>query len=110
MHCVDLAESFQTHVYLQNLASIQPRTSPLKFVGSREAVTLAPVKFARSPCPGRRAGLFFLGGERQPKRRGDAVPVAGPVREPRGAGAAASRDPTNFRGLVLGCIEAKFCK
>ena len=21
-----------------------------------------------------------------------------------------SRDPTNFRGLVLGCIEAKFCK
>ena len=26
------------------------------------------------------------------------------------AGAAASRDPTNFRGLVLGCIEAKFCK
>ena len=23
---------------------------------------------------------------------------------------ALSRDPTNFRGLVLGCIEAKFCK
>ena len=23
-----------THIYLQNLASIQPRTSPLKFVGS----------------------------------------------------------------------------
>ena len=31
MHCVDLAESFQTHIYLQNLASIHPRTSPLKF-------------------------------------------------------------------------------
>ena len=30
MHCVDLGESFQTHIYLQNLASIQPRTSLLK--------------------------------------------------------------------------------
>ena len=33
MHCVDLVESFQTQIYLQNLASIQPRTSPLKFAG-----------------------------------------------------------------------------
>ena len=38
MHCVDLSESFQTHIYLQNLVSMQPRTSPLKF--------------ARSPPPG----------------------------------------------------------
>ena len=30
MHCVDLGESFQTHIFLQNLVSIQPRTSPLK--------------------------------------------------------------------------------
>ena len=36
VHCVDLGESFPTSIYLQNLASIQPRTSP--------------VKFARSPC------------------------------------------------------------
>ena len=35
MHCVDLGASFPTHIYLQNLASIQPRTSPLKFAGSR---------------------------------------------------------------------------
>ena len=31
VHCIDLGESFQTHIYLQNLASIQPRTSRLKF-------------------------------------------------------------------------------
>ena len=37
VHCVDLGESFPTHIYLQNLASIQPRTSPLKFVGSRDS-------------------------------------------------------------------------
>ena len=31
VHCVDLGESFQTHIYLQRSASIQPRTSPSKF-------------------------------------------------------------------------------
>ena len=36
VHCVDLGESFHMSIYLQNLASIQPRTSL--------------VKFARSPC------------------------------------------------------------
>ena len=35
---MDLGESFQTHIYLQNLASIQPRTSPLKFARSSNAV------------------------------------------------------------------------
>ena len=29
VHCVDLGESFPTYIFLQNLASIQPRTSPL---------------------------------------------------------------------------------
>ena len=31
VHCVDLGESFPTSIYLQNLASIQPRMSPKKF-------------------------------------------------------------------------------
>ena len=34
VHCVDLSESFPTSIYLQNLASIQPRTSPKKFESS----------------------------------------------------------------------------
>ena len=34
MHCVDLGESFPTSAYLQNLASIQPRTSLVKFARS----------------------------------------------------------------------------
>ena len=34
VHCVDLGESFQTHIYLQNLASIQPRTSLVTFARS----------------------------------------------------------------------------
>ena len=36
MHRVDLGESFQTQIYLQNLASIQPRASSLKFAASRD--------------------------------------------------------------------------
>ena len=35
VHCVDLGESFQTHIFLQNLASIQPRSSPVKFALER---------------------------------------------------------------------------
>ena len=34
VHCVDLGESFPTHIFLQNFASIQPRTSPVKFARS----------------------------------------------------------------------------
>ena len=34
VHCVDLGESFPTSIYLQRLASIQPRTSPVKFAGN----------------------------------------------------------------------------
>ena len=36
VHCVDLGDSFATSIYLQNLASWQPRTSPVKFAGGRE--------------------------------------------------------------------------
>ena len=34
VHCVDLGESFPTSIYLQNLASIQPITSLVKFARS----------------------------------------------------------------------------
>ena len=37
VHCVDLGENFPTHILLQNLASIQPRTSPVKFARSSNA-------------------------------------------------------------------------
>ena len=37
MHCVDLGESFPTHILLQNLASIQLLTSPVKFARSPRA-------------------------------------------------------------------------
>ena len=52
MHCVDLGESFPTHIFLQNLASIQPRTSPVKFARSSNAaiaqVTIGVLRAVRT--------------------------------------------------------------
>ena len=59
VHCVDLGESFPTSIYLQNLASIQPRTSLVKFArsprtdppGSRCARTASTHRFpVRAAC------------------------------------------------------------
>ena len=41
VHCVDLGESFPTSIYSQNLASIQPRTSPVKFAQGGPVVAAA---------------------------------------------------------------------
>ena len=56
MHCVDLDESFPTSIYLQNLASIQPRTSPKKFgkTGKRDF----EISFAFTPVR-----AFEIGGQ-----------------------------------------------
>ena len=45
MYFVDLGESFPTHIFFQNLASIQPRTSPVKFaeaIGGGDDAPAAP--------------------------------------------------------------------
>ena len=49
MYYVDLRESFQTHIYLQNLASIQPRTSPATFAAVAGKAPLA----AKAPGAGK---------------------------------------------------------
>jgi hypothetical protein len=40
VHCVDLGESFPTSIYLQNLASIQPRTSLFNFFNFSPALVI----------------------------------------------------------------------
>ena len=53
VHCVDLGESFQTHIHLQNLASTQPSTSPLKFARSSSAPRRRPdARCRRASEPG----------------------------------------------------------
>ena len=91
VHCVDLGESFPTSIYLQNLAWIQPRTSPPKFAVEHWSIALVHgLRTTRSPhallagpprhharaaaphrvLPGPRAVEDFLGHRvRQPERR-----------------------------------------
>ena len=45
VHCVDLGESVPTSIYLQNLASIQPRTSLVKFARSPRTDLRGPINF-----------------------------------------------------------------
>ena len=50
VHCVDLGESFPTHIFLQKLASIQPRTSPVKFARELPAAQFPDMPFpAKTP-------------------------------------------------------------
>ena len=70
VNLVDLVKSFPTHIYLQNLASIQPRTSPLKFV-QRLAGQLRTDDSL--------AGLALRAEERRPLRRAAAQPGSKPL-------------------------------
>ena len=82
VHCVDLGESFPTRIYLQKSASIQPRTSPSKFEGKFNSLFTSLLSD------------FAIGNE---------INFEVQVQ---------NSESSNFRtsGLVLGCIEAKFCK
>ena len=96
VHCVDLSESFQTHIDLQNLASIQPRTSPLKFAAAPPSRPAAP-PFV----------VDFVDEFRSVKNL-SASPTE--VGQKFLSENGADRLAANLRGLVLGCIETNFCK
>ena len=97
VHCVDLGESFPTNIYLQNLASIQPRTSPTETIPDTPIPTPPPLKPALGDvlqmAPGARCRCF---------------PPAGQWIRNTGIVIVSCEAPaTNFGGLVLGCIEAE---
>ena len=59
VHCVDLGKSFPTHIYLQNSASIQPRTSPVQF--ARSPVQIPQVlDYDKDPAVQRSLRFFTL--------------------------------------------------
>ena len=64
---VDLEKCCQTHIYLQNLVSIQPRTSPPKIRGR---ILIVQTLFILS---------FFDGGARRPGTRGYERPTPADV-------------------------------
>ena len=65
VHCVHLGESFQTHIYLQNLALIQPRTSPVKAARSTMQIPVSK--------PPQRFGQLHLGTGHADRREPEAI-------------------------------------
>ena len=103
VRCVDLDESFQTHIFLQNLASTQPRTIPVKFARSGNA---ADVKSREGPAAGpsaRRSGKPVISRSSRPRKKGpDWLHLYCNICGMR-------RYLTDhLGGLVLGCFEAVF--
>ena len=105
VNLVDLVKSFPTNIFLQNLASIQKRTSPIKFAHLAEKSENGSISnLSTKVRPDAREGGRRAAGEAEAR--------AARVRD-RQLGSTAHRsyrEPrTGFTGLVLGSIEAKFC-
>ena len=98
VHCVDLGESFPAHICLQNLASMQPRTSPIKF--ARSAGHAAVRSACRRCTPATRPQA-----RRAPRRDLKAAPRSSP------RSSTASGDETSERRqrASVGKISAKCC-
>ena len=154
VHLVDLAKSFPTNIYLQSLASIQPRTSPVKFAwpyppdwhfpssAPRPEVVLEFEASGSWPSDAEavqhvKAALLLQMKTELETELGLESRVAGPPQpfldvlapdsiwrlrifhphELIGAAAKIRSEVNselnfspNFEGLVLGCIDADFCK
>ena len=99
VNLVDLVKSFPTNILLQNLASIQKRTSPVKFAhlaeksGKGSISNLSTKVLQRGEHRGGAHGLL----------REDGARLRSEVN-------IELNFPPNFEGLVLGCIDADFCK
>ena len=106
VNIVDLVKSFPTNILLQNLVSIQKRTSPVKFAhlaeksgkGSIPNLSTKARGAARAP-PRARRGPAALHRAALPRREPHARPLVGPA-PPQGRG---ERPFTE-------CIFRKFCK
>ena len=138
VNLVDLVKSFPTKIYLQNLASIQKRTSPVKFAHlaeksgkgsisnlSTKVRKAAPTTPRHKPATARRTPPDKPGRERTVSslRTGTARARSTLRRTATAAPCAASLAKLAnykqlhfckflqiFGGLVLGCIKTKFCK
>ena len=102
VNLVDFVKSFPTNIYLQNLASIQKRTSSVKFAhlaeksGKGSISNLSTKVGTVGAGVGEGVGTVGLG-------VGVGVGLRTPVNN-------IEYFPPNFEGLVLGCIDADFCK
>ena len=136
---VELEKCCQTHIFLQNLGLIQPRTSPPKYfakilqklpilltltpnhtLGSGRTCAAVQLgspagragKGATSTSPGRARANRTATPPSSPARTAPSCWNRGARTSPRGdaPGCCIARDRANLAGLVLGRIEAKFCE
>ena len=113
VNLVDLVKSFQTNIYLQNLASIQKRTSPMKFAHLAEkcekgSVSNLSTKRATDCCKLGEQQVDRANGQLPRQFRPLATSLAAPTSHPS-PGGSVHGERANFTGHVLGCIETKFC-
>ena len=124
VHCVDLGESFPTNIYLQNLASIQPRTSPRKTIPDTPIPTPPPplkptlnyeTNMSMSCCQQRCNKLLTTVGKcrlRKSKLSLNSAPVAGTFqrREPLGEGGERvdELEVLELRRAPSQCLRAAF--
>ena len=110
VNLVDLVKSFPTNIYLQNLASIQKRTSPVKFAHLAEKSGKGSISNFSTKV---QSLVFSL--RHRPPRRGP--PERAPKRERRGGKSCVSgaegenASPASIANLsrpTLGHIEANF--
>ena len=102
VHCVDFGESFPTSIYLQNLASIQPRMSLAKFARSPRAQI--PQARHHRDVPRRLRGL---GRARGAGGRRSRRAVRGPHQEEvRGLGSAKLANFAKFCKFLAGSFSA----
>ena len=102
VNLVDLVKSFPTNIYLQNLASIQKRTSPVKFAHLAEKSGKGSISNLSTKVQGAhrvREAVRARAGRGREVERFDIEPFPD-----------FSAKRANFTGLVLFCIDAKFCK
>mgnify|MGYP004107556453 CR=1 FL=1 len=78
VNLVDLVKSFPTNIYLQNLASIQKRTSPVKFAHLAEKSEKGSISNLSTKVDGRtrndpdqrRRRSFWRDGDVEPTKKG----------------------------------------
>ena len=126
VNLVDLVKSFPTNIYLQNLASIQKRTSPVKFAHLAEKSgkgSISNLSTKVGALPHHSHQRVLVGACVNLPLMGDSLPdnvrrtplalaqegVKRAVIMNQGwlVGVVVS---ANLERLVLGCIEATFCK
>ena len=64
VNLVDLVRSFPTSIYLQNMASMQPRTSPCEIAASLQDCKIARVRQNAGAAPGARPAPAAPGEDR----------------------------------------------